>query len=300
MALRSLDNALPITPERPKKQAKVSLAPPQAPDVCPNDENKAPLPPPGDAAIDYITSENLCPIKDPDSSIHCLMEGLESKDWTKVCRSLNDARRFALFNPDLLLPHLDEVVTVVVKATKNPRSALCKTAVMAASDFFNAYGDKLLQSDTFDSMLLQLLLKSSQDKRFVCEEADKAISALVRSTSPVKLLHKLRAFVSHPNLRIRAKAAGSISACVSSMGWDRMEEFGKASLLQVAAELLNDRLPEAREAARGVAACLYECVGGEESGSDAKEAWQSFCQGSLPSAQVQSMVKIMIISTNPN
>lgn len=33
-----------------------------------------------------------------------LMEGLESKDWVKVCESLNDARRFALYHSDLLFP----------------------------------------------------------------------------------------------------------------------------------------------------------------------------------------------------
>ena len=65
--------------------------------------------------------------------------------------------------------------------------------------------------------LLQLLLKSSQDKRFVCEEADKALSAMVGSMNPLSLLNKLRANVSHVNLRIRAKAAISISNCVSKM-----------------------------------------------------------------------------------
>lgn len=35
-----------------------------------------------------------------------LIEGLNSKDWTKVCESLNDARRFALFHSALLVPTL--------------------------------------------------------------------------------------------------------------------------------------------------------------------------------------------------
>lgn len=65
--------------------------------------------------------------------------------------------------------------------------------------------------------LLQLLLKSSQDKRFVCEEADKALNAMVGSMKPLPLLNKLRAYVSHANLRIRAKAAIYISNCVSKM-----------------------------------------------------------------------------------
>jgi hypothetical protein len=67
------------------------------------------------------------------------------------------------------------------------------------------------------SQLLQLLLKTSQDKRFVCEEADKALKAMVGSMTPLPLLKKIRVYVSHANLRIRAKAAISISNCVSKM-----------------------------------------------------------------------------------
>ena len=65
--------------------------------------------------------------------------------------------------------------------------------------------------------LLQLLLKASQDKKFVCEEADRALNALVKSMTPLPLLNKLKLYVSHVNLRIRAKAAIYISNFVSKM-----------------------------------------------------------------------------------
>lgn len=138
MALRPIDNALPITPERPKKQAKVSAPIQKQAEFGVNDENKVPLPPSADAVIDYISSENLKAIPDPESKIQVsliqlyhvglpgftidfsfdwlfcfdslnfqgLIEGLDSKDWTKVCESLNNARRFALHHTSLLLPIL--------------------------------------------------------------------------------------------------------------------------------------------------------------------------------------------------
>lgn len=65
--------------------------------------------------------------------------------------------------------------------------------------------------------LLQLLLKASQDKKFVCEEADRTLNAMVGFITPLPLLHKLKAYVSHNNHRVRAKAAMSISNCVSKM-----------------------------------------------------------------------------------
>lgn len=130
MALRSLDNALPITPERPKKQAKTIISAQKENQFDVNDENRPPQP---DATIDYIPSEKLEPFQDPASKIQvfvdfywtpfldlmnswCLFEfgkkiqglvgGLESKDWLKVCESLNDVRRFALFHLSLLQPIL--------------------------------------------------------------------------------------------------------------------------------------------------------------------------------------------------
>ena len=76
--------------------------------------------------------------------------------------------------------------------------------------------------------LLQLLLKASQDKKFVCEEADKALNAMVKSMTPLPLLNKLKPYVSHVNLRIRAKAAISISNFVS-----KMVKLRKSSIVRV-------------------------------------------------------------------
>uniref|UniRef100_A0A5B7AX35 TOG domain-containing protein n=1 Tax=Davidia involucrata TaxID=16924 RepID=A0A5B7AX35_DAVIN len=294
MALRPLDNALPITQERPKKQSKVAVSIQKQSDIGVNDENRAPLPPTtADVTIDYISSENLIALPDPEIKIQSLVEGLEAKDWLKVCDSLNNARRFALYHSTLLLPILEKVLWVLVKAMKNPRSALCKTSIMASFDFFNAFGDKLLESttsDAFDHLLLQLLLKASQDKRFVCEEADRALKAMVQSMTPLPLLHKLRAYVGHANLRIRAKAAIFISHCVSKMGLEGMKEFGLVSLIQIAAELLNDRLPEAREAARSTVISVQEAF--TENEEQKQESWQIFCQSNLSAIHAQAMAKI--------
>jgi hypothetical protein len=70
-----------------------------------------------------------------------------------------------------------------------------------------------------------------------------------------------------------------------------MEEFGLVALVQMAADLLNDRLPEAREAARSVVISVYEAFTEHE--EEKQEAWQSFCQSNLPPVQAQAMVKII-------
>ncbi|XP_057727008.1 uncharacterized protein LOC130942724 [Arachis stenosperma] len=297
MPLRPIDNALPTTSpqHRPKKQPKISVPIKNQQCLSENDQNKVPLPSSGDATIDYISSENLVPISDPEDKIKSLVEELESKNWTNVCESLNDVRRFALFHSSLLFPLLGKVVLVVAKTMKNPRSAVCKTCIMAASDVFNAFGDKLLDpstSEAFDGMLLQLLLKASQDKRFVCEEADKALGSMVDSMTPLPLFQKLGAYVSHANLRVRAKAAISLSKCVSKMeGLGEMDESWLAELIKVAADLLNDRLPEARDAARSIATSMYEALTKDK--EQKLEVWQSFCQSKLTPIHAISMFKIV-------
>ncbi|XP_052208435.1 uncharacterized protein LOC127812144 [Diospyros lotus] len=308
MALKPLNKSLPaaVTPEiRPKKQTKVAVSihrQRQPEDVGVNDENKAPplVPPPADAAasacIDYyISSENLKALPDPEIKIQSLAEGLESRDWLRVCDSLNNARRLVLYHSSLLFPILEKVMLVLVKGMKNPRSALCKTSIMTASDIFNTFADKLLlestTSDAFDHLLLQLLLKASQDKKFVCEEADRALNAMVGSMSPLALFHRLRAYVGHANPRVRAKAAISMAHCASNMGLEPMKEFGLPSMIQLASDLLNDRLPEAREAARSMVTSMYVAL--TENEEQKQETWQAFCQSNLPAIHAQSMVKLL-------
>ncbi|KAL9688623.1 hypothetical protein QQ045_033046 [Rhodiola kirilowii] len=126
----------------------------------------------------------------------------------------------------MLHPIMEKVMIVIVKAMKNPRSALCKTSIMAAADIFSAYGDTLLLDETltfesFDQLLLQLLLKAYQDKKFVCEEADRALKSIVVSMNPLPLLHKLQKYVNHTNLRIRAKHPYPFP--IAFLRWDWME-----------------------------------------------------------------------------
>ncbi|KAM7278568.1 hypothetical protein ACFE04_005702 [Oxalis oulophora] len=292
MALRLIDNVLPIAPDNLKKQKKITLTVQKQSDLGANDENKAPV---GDVTIDYISTENLEAIPDPESKIQSLIEGFDSNDWINVCDSLNNARRLALYHSSMLLPFLEKMMIVLVKAMKNPRSALIKTSIMASSDIFNAFGDKLVDPtitlDAFDSLLLQLLLKASQDKKFVCEEADKALNALVRSVTPLSLLNKLRAYAKHTNPKVRAKAAVSISNSISKMETEGMKELGLVSVVQMAAGLLNDRLPAAREAARNIVISVHKAVTANE--EEKQEAWQIFCESNLLATQAQTMLKII-------
>lgn len=77
MALRNIENALPISQERPKKLPKLS----KNPEIGGlNDENIL-VPPPTESTIDYIASENLKPFPDPESSVQVSDPHLKSLEW---------------------------------------------------------------------------------------------------------------------------------------------------------------------------------------------------------------------------
>ncbi|KAL1220531.1 hypothetical protein V5N11_003240 [Cardamine amara subsp. amara] len=293
MALRNIENALPISQERPKKLLKLS----KQPEIGQNDENNPVHVP--ESTVEYVSSEDLTPFPDPESSVQRLLEELASKDWIKVCESLNNTRRFAVYHSSLLLPILEKLLVVMVKTMKNPRSALCKTSIMTCSDIFNAFGEKLLEKShlkSMDDLMLQLLMKASQDKKFVCEEADKALNMMVNSVACLPLLRKLQTYVRHSNPRVRAKAAVSTSNCVSKMELKEMEEFGMVIIAQMTADLLSDKLPEAREAARSMVNSIYEKFtwNEEEEGEGNKqEAWKKFCEENVTGLSAQSMIKIV-------
>lgn len=249
------------------------------------------------AEVEYIDSENLDDVEDVDTSLEILLGGLESKDWVVVCGALNNVRRFSLFHKELLHDKLGNVISLVVKSLKNPRSAVCKTAVMTSADIFKAYNDQTI--DSLDPMLVQLLLKSSQDKRFVCEAAEKALIAMTTWVSPVLLLPKLQPCLKNRNPRIRAKASMCFCRSVLGLGCDGIETYGIDKIIHIAVTQLSDQLPESREAARTLLLELQSVYEKSHISSEAaisenqdKDSWEQFCQSNLSPLSAQAVLRV--------
>ncbi|XP_017244433.1 uncharacterized protein LOC108216238 isoform X2 [Daucus carota subsp. sativus] len=247
--------------------------------------------------VEYIESENLDDVEDVDTSLEILLVGLESKDWVVVCGALNNVRRLSLFHKELLHEKLGNVISLVVKSLKNPRSAVCKTAVMASEDIFKAYNDHTI--DSLDPLLVQLLLKSAQDKRFVCEAAEKALIAMTTWVSPVLLLPKLQPCLKNRNPRIRAKASMCFCRSVLRLGFDGIETYGIDKIIHIAATQLIDQLPESREAARTLLLELQSVYENSHISSAAaltenqdKNSWEQFCLSNLSPLSAQAVLRV--------
>ncbi|KDO66236.1 hypothetical protein CISIN_1g020553mg [Citrus sinensis] len=251
--------------------------------------------------VEYIDSENLIDVEDIDTSVKTLVAGLDSKDWVVVCEALNNVRRLSIFHKEAMLDILGDVIPLVVKSLKNPRSAVCKTAIMTAADIFSAYNDRMI--DLLDPLLVQLLLKSSQDKRFVCEAAEKALVAMTTWVSPILLLPKLQPYLKNRNPRIRAKASMCFSRSVPRLGVEGIKEYGIDKLIQVAASQLSDQLPESREAARTLLLELqsvyeksHDSAPATVSDSPEMDSWENFCQSKLSPLSAQAVLRVTNIA----
>lgn len=252
----------------------------------------------GSSEVEYVESENLNDVEDVDTSLKTLMAGLDSKDWVLVCETLNDVRRLCIFHKEVMLEMLEKIISLVVKSLKNPRSAVCKTAIMTAADIFKAYGESIV--DTMDAMLLQLLLKSSQDKRFVCEAAERSLTAMTTWVSPALLLPKLQPYLKNRNPRIRAKASMCFSRSVPNLGADGIQEYGLEKLIQIAASQLSDQLPESREAARALIVELQTvhdkkstvATGENPEETTISSSWEQFCQSKLSPLSAQAVLRV--------
>ncbi|KAK6128329.1 hypothetical protein DH2020_037927 [Rehmannia glutinosa] len=255
--------------------------------------------------VEYIESEDLKDVEDVEDCLKFLLSGLGSKDWVSVCDALNNLRRLAIFHKEAIVSMLSDIISLVVKSLKNPRSAVCKTAIMTSADIFKAYNDDII--DSLDPLLVQLLLKSSQDKRFVCEAAESSLVALTSWVSPLLLLPKLQPYLKNRNPRIRAKSSICVSRSVQRLvrtlrctpSFEGIEAFGIDKLIQMGASQLSDQLPESRDAARTLLLELqsaYEKSHVSEPTVETEEpiiaSWEHFCQSKLSPLSAQAVLRV--------
>ncbi|CAA0820205.1 ARM repeat superfamily protein [Striga hermonthica] len=251
--------------------------------------------------VEYIESENLKDVEDVENCVKTLAFELGSKDWVEVCEALNNVRRLSIYHKESIVAILGDVIALVLKSLKNPRSALCKTAIMTCADIFKAYNDDIIEF--LDPLLVQLLLKASQDKKFVCEAAESALKSLTSSVSPLLLLPKLQPYIKNRNPRIRAKASVCISRSVQELGSEGIGEFGLDKLIQIGASQLSDQLPESRDAARSLLLelqCVYEVSHVHDPNVVSEEpaiaSWEQFCQSKLSPLSAQAVLRVTSVA----
>jgi hypothetical protein len=270
--------------------------------------------------IEYPATEELTPIEgDTAAALAEALAGAQATEWAAACAALVTLRRLAVHHPAVAGPALPEAMPLVVKAARSLRSALCKTAIMTLRDFYLACPAAMLPltdvggpAVPVNSALAQLLLKvASNDKKFVIEEAQRALVTATDVLPSVDFLELLKPYVlDHKNMKVRGKAAAVVAVCVGRLSAAEAHAYGLESLLTAAARLITDNTPDARDAAKKVAAAVKAAfedptvaaamdvqvsppapVAEGEEEPKVLTPWEYWCQATLGVAKAQSVLR---------
>jgi hypothetical protein len=78
---------------------------------------------------------------------------LRTRLW--FVNALNSVRQSSIFYKEDMRPILGNITTLTVESLNNPRTALCKTVIMASYELIKVYQDQMI--DFIDPMLFQFL-----------------------------------------------------------------------------------------------------------------------------------------------
>lgn len=223
--------------------------------------------------IEYPARDDLVSFETEEEVNEAVLDmtaGLAQDDWVKTCGALTLLRRLATHcssgsgSEEGGVVDLTEVLPPLLKAVRSLRSSLCKTAILTVADMYAAYRDEMLPvtdiggaTKPLGSMLAQLLTKAaSNEKKFVVDEAIKTLETVVDSCSPEPLVTMLIPYTEHKNPKVRGKSCTVLALAVSKLAASSQNAialFGLGKLLYVAAKLVTDNTPEARDGAKKIA-----------------------------------------------
>ena len=133
-----------------------------------------------------------------------------------------------------------------------PIFQVCRTAVMVVGEMFH-HLKKSMESD-MEKVMLPLILKSGDTNKFLREDCNVALDAIVENSSPQKLILIVTAeFVYHKSPVVRTTVSRLLAYTVERMGVHKALSGGKDitdKLLPAIAKLAQDGSPDARNYAK--------------------------------------------------
>lgn len=279
---------------------------------------------------EYISTEELEPLTDASGTLDLILDQLKSTNWQEMIEALNTVRRLIVYSSKDAKLILEPLVNAVLKLMKNPRSLVSKTAIMCFTDMITFLGDEIVPlldkegpQKPGNSVLSQLFLKATTDKQFVAEEVKKTLNAIGKGLDIDKLMELVIPYTQHKNQKIRGKAGLLLVMPVDRIQESQFTGPVLCRILQVAANLITDKTPDAREAAKRLICKLQSVHRGQEVKSldpadgvvdvdvskeegkseesclsDSEDAekipsdWRRFCEQHLTTTQVLAVMKV--------
>lgn len=145
---------------------------------------------------DYLTKEDLKPLRDPEKEVRVVMADLKSSDWRVQFEATNKLRRLIEFHPDILrgssATNIHALVLDMISMAENLRSSVAKNSLICIYEFVELMGRQI---DAESDILLERLIKRSADTNvFISQEVQKCLNSLAMNATPSKVFDKLATY----------------------------------------------------------------------------------------------------------
>jgi len=245
---------------------------------------------------------NALPSSEVDAALAGLGAQLAGKNWVETCNALHLSRQLVVKHKEAMGEKLAEIGPLVLACVKNLRSAMQKSALMCVCDMLDAFGDAMIPllrgpptgtggsgaTALASAPVLQVLMKAAQDKRFVADEAVRALKVLGETCTPAPTQALLLPFATHKSPKVRAEAAAAMCISVARLDSEALLAEAKFSeLLALGGALVSDKDPKARAAAHETLALLYS----KFTATQDAEVWEAKCKAVLSGTAALQVLK---------
>ncbi|XP_074631934.1 TOG array regulator of axonemal microtubules protein 1-like isoform X2 [Acropora palmata] len=208
-----------------------------------------------------VRLDDLQPFNNPDNALRDALKYLaNTEDWEMKCEGIQGIRRLAKHHPDVLSLHLHTVTLAVIAEVKNLRSQVSRSGICCLADMYTTLGKQM--DNELEVTTKVLLAKGGEPSAFIRDDVEKALTAMVSSLTPTRVLVALiSGGASHRNVTVRKTTAQFLSLLSERMGPSRLMGGAKdvtERILPTAAQFVTDGGAETRYYGRKMLHIMYE------------------------------------------
>ncbi|RMX50084.1 hypothetical protein pdam_00002933 [Pocillopora damicornis] len=208
-----------------------------------------------------ISLDDLQPFNNPENALREAMKYLaNTEDWEMKCEGIQGIRRLTKHHPEVLVSQLHTVTLAIIAEVKNLRSQVSRSGICCLGDMYTILGKNM--DNELEVTAKILLAKAGESSGFIREDVEKALTAMVSSLTPTRLIVALiSGGASHRNVTVRKTTAQFLSMLADRMGPSRVMSGAKdvtEKILPTTAQFLTDGGQETRYYGRKILSSICD------------------------------------------
>jgi len=172
-----------------------------------------------EAGVVVLPSEELTLLEDVEEAEIRLIHLLHSAEWLDQYEATTLVRQLVLFHRDnkFVVTHLTDIFETIKYSVESLRSAQSRNALFCICDLFQHFEDKDALVQNVASLLNSLVIKGTNEKRFIAQAGEEAIETIVTSAPSAQVLNALLEFSSSKSTKICALVAKYSLLCLNGI-----------------------------------------------------------------------------------